>query len=251
MLNQKMSADRVRSAQQVTQVVKVQGDTLVAAVQTAVGDPAVPVRPLLDALTRRIETAADALEAASMAHAAELNDDHGVRAERDELVEATYAAVMSARQSIRGVYGEGALKALGQAKGLPRRPDRVLNAAKALVQEGPAVLADQPRRRGLMVDIDELLVDVNALAPKLADAIAAVDREVREAKETLVARDDAMATHDAVFTAGAQVIEALFRLGGLPAYANAVRPSKRRPGRVDTLDTPSEADAAPPADGDA
>lgn len=242
MLNHKGSADRVRSAEQVVQVITVQGDALTAGLQQSLGaDPG--VGPLLAAVRGKLNAASEALATASAAHEAELDDDHGVRAERDARLEAVYEALVDARDGIRGAYGPATLKAMGQAGRLVRRPDRVATAARALLAKAPAVLAAATPRAGFSVDAAAMLAPVEAALPAFEAALTAVDREVREAALTLTERNRAMEAHDAVFGNAASALSALFRLANEPELARRVRPSRRRAGEVAVFDGEPESDA--------
>lgn len=243
-MNQKISADRVRSAQQVLAVVEVHGDALAAGLGETLGE-AGAIRPFIAALADRIREAADALEAAAVAHEDELNDDAGPRAARDALVEAVYARIVQVRQIVGGAFGREALVALGQIGRLVDRPDRVASAGKSLVANLPRVLSQHTPSAGLSVDVDALLGPLADDVRALSEAIAAVDREAREAVGTLVARDAALKAHDTIFGRSAATLSALFRLAGMDALARRVRPSNRRAGRVERLD----GEPADPTDG--
>lgn len=232
MTSQKMVADRLRSAQKVIEVVRTQGETLAAGLRSRLQAPDYDPAPTLTHIAAAITRAADDLQAAMIAHTDELADDAAPRAARDEYTEALLTGVVRMRRAIGGVYGGAALEALGQAGRLDRRPDRALIAAETLMRKAPEVLPGRSGDLGLQVDPAQVIATLEGPAAALKAALGDVTREAREAELTLLARNVAMATYDAIFTEGATALAALFRLAGLPEHAARVRPSGRRPGRV-------------------
>lgn len=247
----KQSADRLRSADQVLEAITTHTGALEAALRVQLTAPELPLHAVLSAIATSISTSADALRATSAAHQAELNDDHAPRAARDTHAATLYSAVVDLRQAVRGMYGQSTLKALGQTGTLHARPDQLLATARALLESVPTILPHHTPRFSAL-DPETLVAPLRAPIAGLAEALAGVDREAREAEATLIARNDAMQAYDQAFSRGAAAVASLFRLAGMDEHARRVRPSTRRPGQVaEFVDAEgalpdAEPDAAPP-----
>lgn len=227
----KQSADRLRSADQVLEAITIHTAAAEAALRTQLNAPDLPLQAVFSAIATSISTAADALRTTSAAHQVELNDDHAPRAARDTHATTLYSAVVDLRQAVRGMYGHATLKAIGQTGDLNARPDQLLATAKALLEAVPAILPTQTPRFS-PIDPEALVAPLRAPVAGLAEALAGVDREAREAEATLIARNNAMHAYDQAFSRGAASVASLFRLAGMDEHARRVRPSTRRPGRV-------------------
>lgn len=244
----RMVANRLRAARRVAQAAHTHADAVGARLDAefaAVGIPAPPGAAIIRAHGLLIQRRADALEIADRAHDEELADDAAPRSDRDNAIEAITARLAE----IRDVVGIVADPALQKRLGLtlqPSRltPDELIQAAKIVADRLRTI--PLPERRGVRVDAIELAVSLDALSRELDAALAAVDRELREAEATLQTKHQAMTTYDKTFTGAAAALSALFNLADEPELARRVRPSTRRPGQtlLDDADT-LDADATP------
>lgn len=244
----RMVANRLRAARRVAQAAHTHADAVGARLDAefaAVGIAAPPGADIIRAHGHLIQRRADALEIADRAHDEELADDAAPRADRDNAIE----AIATRLNEIRDVVGIVADATLQKRLGLtlqPSRltPDELIQAAKTVADRLRTIAL--PERRGVRVDAHELADSLDAHSRELDAALAAVDRELREAEATLQTKHQAMSAYDKAFTGAAAALSALFNLADEPELARRVRPSTRRPGQT-VLDEaePSDADGAP------
>jgi hypothetical protein len=183
---------------------------------------------------RKLRRTNEALVAASDAHDRELADDAGPREARDAAAAALTKEVVEIRGALEAAYGAGILGQLGLDGKTEVEPKAILAKAKRLVAsiKDPGQTWPKPRRKGIKVDPNAWLEDLEKPINILEKAQADVAREAREAHATGDAKTRAMEENDAMFGRGASYLAALFRLVGDDTLAAKVRPSARRPGRV-------------------
>lgn len=193
---------------------------------------------------RKIAADNAALVAADRAHEKELSDDAGPREDRDAAAVKVRSVLVDLRAAIESAYGARGLTLLGLGDAIAVDPS-VLAAAGGNVQKAlkdPTLQLPKPKRAGMTIDRAAFALDLTAELPALQKALAKVATEDREKETTQQAKNEAMAKNDASFTSGAAFLAVSCQVAGLVDIAAKVRPSGRRPGRVEAED-----DAGAPA----
>lgn len=201
---------------------------------------------LARAATDLLAKSESALVAADEAHAVELADDDGLRANRDALTGQLRDQLVGLRDALVGMYGAKVPEAVGFDGKTPLDPVMLVRFARqiAVALKKPGALPT-PKFKTAVLDPVTESASLTDLANRLADAIDAVAEDVRENQVTKTARDAAQASHDPVFSRSANFLSALFALANEPELADRVRPSTRQPGRL--ASGTDEAAAAPVA----
>ncbi|MEO0323527.1 MAG: hypothetical protein AAF447_11265 [Myxococcota bacterium] len=235
----KLVTDRQKSAELVLAIQGAQGARLGEGLgATLDAEPAAQALRFMTTLTGLLADARDGMVRADAAHEAELGDDPAARQARDKSTDALRDLLVGLRDNVRGLYGTE------RERDIFRQPtpfDPVVLARYAREVAGRlGALAGVPGRlAGSSLEPEPAAQALGAAATRLDDALTRVAEEAREAQVTLTAKDEALARYDAVFTATASTLAALFQLAGESELARRVRPSRRRPGRVDgSTDTP-------------
>ncbi len=229
----KMVLDRNRSALLVMQAAETHGPAVGEKLKAVLGDAAPDAAATIRALGDVIRRDAAAMVAADEAHEAELADDAAPRAARDAAFETVSSLLGEVRATTAVAYGEAAVAELGFAGKTLREPMALVALAGTVVERLPRLRDRAPVTLALRFDP---AVYEAALAPAIAALRASLDevrREAREAEATHTAKQRALATYDERFAAAASALTGLFHLAGEHALAERVRPSARRPGRVE------------------
>lgn len=206
----------------------------------AAGERLPDVALLLRLLGRGITADGDTLGRVDLAHEKELSDDTGPRRRRDESAAALYQISYETRDAVSSHYGEEALAALTMSAPAPTDPTALVHWVKSAVERlhDPKAKLPAPRSKAVRIDRKALGDELAAGLPALSAALKDVERERREAEDTLSAKGKAMQRYDATFRQGAGVLTALFRAAGMDDLAGKVRPSGRKPGRTAAEDNP-------------
>jgi hypothetical protein len=250
----KMVNDRQRSARVVIHAAFTQAETLSTQLEEMLA-PGLPadgnssVSGMIRRLGRTLQASIDRLVAADKAHEAEKSDDLAVRVELEEATEQLYREVVEFRTGLEAVGHPNALLHIGVAGATPREPVALVRLGQAVQDQLPLVATMVPVRRGLTFDAMTYQEPLAAAVARLEAAQDAMQREQRELQITLMAKNRALAEHDACFMTVARTLEALFRLAGLTELADRVRPSARRPGQVEEeIEVPGEEAPAVPGE---
>jgi hypothetical protein len=206
---------------------------------------------LVRLIGRKIAADNAALVAADRAHEQELADDAGPREDRDEAAARVRSVLVDLRAAIESTYGARGLMLLGLGDAVPIDPS-VLATAGSSVQKAlndPEIKLPSPRRAGMLIDRAAFALDLAAELPALQEALAKVATEEREKEATQRAKNEAMAKNDATFASGASYLAMSCQMAGLAEIAAKVRPSGRRPGRVEVEDV-TEAPVDAPGGGE-
>jgi hypothetical protein len=196
---------------------------------------------------RSIEGANAALVEADAAHERELSDDAAPREARDEAAAAIRETAVDLRAAVDAAHGPAGLRAIGLDGAVPVDPEALGRLAEDVASRLEDAHVKLPKaRRGLSIDRAAFAEDLRATLPALRKALGDVAREAREAEQTMSKKRAALAANDAAFTAGADLLSALFWAAGQTELGDRVRPSRRRPGQVADEQPPQP---APPADG--
>jgi hypothetical protein len=181
-------------------------------------------------------------------------DDPLVRASRDEALAALRTEFAEIGASIEGAYGDG-LRGHYQLSGpLPSTAELALAAAKATLGALKKGAPSDAPREGRSVDFRALARLLETRVDALSDALTAVKREDKEAQQALLARDNAIAEFEPIYSGVANITVGLLELTGQTALAERVKPTVRRRAGLDappaepTTD-PSAPDAGAPGSG--
>ncbi|MFO0647155.1 MAG: hypothetical protein U0326_13020 [Polyangiales bacterium] len=193
---------------------------------------------------RLLKADSDALVAADDAHEDEKADDAAPRRVRDASAARVREGCVHARDGVSTVYGEAALRVLGMGTAPPAVSDGAAlvrwATAAATKLEDVAVVLPKPVRRGVSIDRAALAEGIREKLSSLSESIADVERERRELEATQAAKNSAAERNDRTFALVANVASAVFDAAGMPDQAAKVRPSVKRPGRVEDADGPPD-----------
>ncbi len=255
-MTSKLVTDREKSARAVEAAAETHAAQIAAGFQRELSShlragETLPDTGLLARLIGR-KIAADnaALVAADRAHEKELSDDAGPREDRDAAAAKVRSVLVDLRAAIESAYGARGLTLLGLGDAIAVDPS-VLAAAGGNVQKAlkdSTLQLPKPKRAGMTIDRAAFALDLTAELPALQKALAKVATEDREKETTQQAKNEAMAKNDASFTSGADFLAVSCQVAGLVDIAAKVRPSGRRPGRVEAEDD-AGAPAAEPTGG--
>ena len=243
----KQVTDRDRSSSQVTATVDANAaevDQRLRALFTGHVQPT-EVMPdfafLVRLIGRHLSSAADVLNAADLAHEAEIGDDVQPRVERDDSEADLRETTINYRNAISVGYGDVVMRSHGIGSAAPPDPRGLIRYAKdfhsGLID--PARTPSTPPRGGIAVDRTTLAAELAPRIARLEAALESVTREAAELKLTQTAKDDAITANDTAFSGVANAVEGLLILAGRRDLAARVRPSARRPGIVDEAVDPS------------
>ena len=229
----KMVTDRQKSASLALAILDAQGARLRSGLRAELGEAGADAGlAYLSTLASRVAEARDGMIDADEAHEAELGDDPGAREARDVATATLRERLVTLRESVRGVYGPLAERALfsGSASPDPVVLARQAGEVAARLESNPL---PPPRVTGATVDAAAIVQQLREGRDTLEAALEVVAREAREAQVTLTAKTGAMATYDRAFTHFASSLFTAFERADEPELAARVRPSRRRPGRLD------------------
>ena len=227
----KTVADRLGISEQVIQAVEVQGPKVADAITNNLGASLpreVVVRAVMGWLGRHLRGAHDALREADLAHAMELTDDAMPRRARDQANAALRAVLIAASNVVRGTYGEPFSESVGLEAPLQVRPDLLVAQARGIVRSVRGAAAPAPVTPGVSVDLAALAHGIEVAGSALADSLASVLREEREAQSTLSTRDEAMSRFERVYAGVAEIFCGFCTLAGFDDLSAKARPTARR-----------------------
>lgn len=229
----KLIADRMAILRTVRTALQVHGPDVVPEIEKLVFPDGIPqnltVAGFLTAVDKTLERYGDALIASDEQHAAELADDGGIRASRDARIHEVRNYLSSLRDVITANYGAEVAAAYGLSGPTTDEAQHLLNTSKTsakLLRSRP--LTEAPRNKSLKIDPLLAADDLDEHNAALSKALDDVEREKREAQATLSAKDAQVARWPVVYSGSADVVAALFVLGGRPELAEKVRPTARR-----------------------
>lgn len=186
------------------------------------------IRLFLDWLGANIEHETDAMVEAELAYVTEQADDPEVRARRDTVVVHVLTAVSRARARIGSVLGDEGLALYGLDRPVPRGPQEVADYTGVVIK----LLRDKPRSvpDGLdgVVDTAVLASALDGALAPLTEALSAVQTEQRELEGAMIRRDDQVSEWHEVYQGGATALTGIYRMAGLLALSQRVRPTIRR-----------------------
>ncbi len=174
------------------------------------------------------------------------------RTRRDAHVQEVNTKVARVRRTVSGVFNDGEMVEIGLSRRNARDSEVLLEQAASLVVnlERPDLELSAEQLGGVDVDASVLAQDIKPCADKLQQSLTELRREQRQTEATLFAKNEAMDEFNHGFLWIARSVESLLQLAGLPEQAGRVRPSSRRPGVTERLETSDTDGDEPSADGD-
>ena len=157
------------------------------------------------------------------------------RGERASALAALYRRVVDLRRLLRGIFGAAPARRLLGLAGETSRDEVVLlrQAEQSTARLGDACRALPPACfTPAAGDRARWTAPVEAATETLRSAGARASRTIKEMEAAAADRRRALAAYNDVFARVAGWLECSYRAAGHDPYADLVRPSKRRPGRL-------------------
>ena len=221
-------------------------------------------RAMQELVVRAILAEARVLEEADKANVLERSGDTRPRLKVKRARANVRRKMIEVGDLCRGLYGrELATELVVTENGVARRSRMLLKQADHTLDRLRAPEFELPELNldGVEITPAELASSLEPYVEELRRAIDEVDREVRRAALTQTAKDRAMASYQATYSAGLQFLKGLYRLVGRQDLAERLAPRRRR--RSGSNDNEEEQEqeeqeeqeassetAAEPADGD-
>ena len=189
--------------------------------------------------------------------ALERGQDAEVREGRDKAAADLRQALIQARGMVEGFWGADAAAKAGLSGGTPLVPqDLVVFANNACAQLGQALAGRKPLVPMAPPEVAELQAMIAGPAEVLQQALLSLGADERETQGVQNRRDKAIATWDKTYIPVANIVEHLFRLADMHAWADQVRPTARRragiaePEDLDALGDDAEIEVVEPVGGE-
>ncbi|RAL25376.1 hypothetical protein DL240_03975 [Lujinxingia litoralis] len=229
----KQTAYRLAIKENVRSSVRSHRETLAAAVERKLFGKEAPgpltVAELIDALTRSLDAKYAAFVALEQELAVERSQDARARGGRDEAMEGLRQALIRVRGVIEGFWGAPAVAHAGFIGVTPQVVhDLVMYAKNVDAQLGQGLDAFEPQLPMSPPDVQEMRELIRGQVAALEAALATMGTEERETQDLQNRRDQAAEAWDKTYIPVANIVEHLFRLADMPAWADQVRPTARR-----------------------
>lgn len=179
---------------------------------------------------RLLRAATDAMVQADDRNERELADDTGPRRKRDDATATAYAELTRLRAVVDTAFGGRGVEHLGFKGQTPSDPAGVSKQADDVLAALPTLNSIPLSDDAVSVDIAKLTASLKPHADALRAAMSEVQREEREAEQTLIDKQRAMAECEVTCQAVIKLIEGLLMTGGEYELSNRVRPPGRAPG---------------------
>lgn len=225
----KLTTDRLKVSKTVNTAFGAYGESIAQGLAASVVPPpegfaAMAMRWLGESLT----TAESNLRAADIAHTLEAADDAEPRTRRDLATREARNALVSASDSVRGIYGVGVSENVGLEATLPDRPDQVNHLADTVVKALRAAPAPTPLFEGASLSLETVATRIESKRLALQAALDKVALEERELQTTMSQRDQATARWSRTYAGVAMILSGLATLAGLDDLASKVKPTERK-----------------------
>ncbi len=163
----------------------------------------------------------------------------GYRRIRDIAYKELNPHVAGIRDIFRGACGSEVIEDLGFALRMPVQAAELHEQAEHLMARLGAPDMELPKIRYQGVTLDPLAMaeGLRPLVEKLGTALENVSQSERETEAMKIAKDETISAYDRSFLWAARSAESLFKLAELPEIARRVRPSSRRSGVTDEVET--------------
>ncbi len=174
------------------------------------------------------------------------------RGQRDADVKLVNAKVGRVRKVFTGVFDDQQAAEIGMARRNARDSEVLLEQAATLAANlGRSELElTEAQLGGVDVNAPQLAQDVKPSADRLQQSLSKLRRDEKRTEATMLAKGKAMEEFNHGFLWIARSIESHLQLAGLEEQALRVRPSSRRPGVTERLETSGDEGDEPEAQGD-
>jgi len=199
-------------------------------------------------LGRYLQMQLDALVAADEVHLEELDDDLDPRLRRDDAAEDLYRKLIEVREGLNAVFGSDQAGALIGIEGVTARDPLALHrqANRALERlRAPDEGLPPQRLAGLQLDTAALADELQPATDQLTQALADVDRELRETETSLGLKTEAIEAFDRAVRGVGRILKGCDELAEYPDFAEKIRLSRRRGSASENPD----AEEGPPEEG--
>lgn len=195
--------------------------------------------PVVEMLVQVLTEARDLLIASDRMRRDQTAKATHYRGLRDAASAALSHNLVGLRDTFLGACGTEIAAQLGFALRTPQQPGELFEQAQHLVARlgDPELVLPEPRYKGILLDAAEMTAELQPLVDKLGETLEDLSREARLDESTKIAKDEMLHAYDRTFLWAARTAESLFRLVNLPEVAKRVRPSTRRPGLTDEVET--------------
>jgi len=159
---------------------------------------------------------------------------------RDEAFKELNTFVMGIKDTFRGACGDASTAEVGFALRMPVQAAELHEQAVHLMARLSQPDAELPAVRYRAVTLHPPSVVVEEMQPmveRLGVTLEDVSREQSKVDALKIAKDEALEAYNRAFLWVAQSAESLFKLANLPEIAKRVRPSSRRAGVTDEVDS--------------
>lgn len=186
------------------------------------------VHPFIKALGALLRGATRELEAKELAYLAELADDEGPRAVRDEQVASLTEMLQRTKELIRGCLGADGLATYGLDTPLPQMPDELIDRTAGIAK----LLRDNPDKAtdplGLELDPPKVAEKLTLAMGPLGQSLETLAREENERIEALRERDQSIEAWTGIYRGVATTLSGLIHLAGFTTLAEQIRPTEAR-----------------------
>lgn len=156
-------------------------------------------------------------------------EDRVAREHRGEAIVDLRECIIDTRSIVEGFWGSRAVRFLTLTGETPRQPDSLVTYARNVEQKlSQGLDRFELRLNANPPSAEQLAAELDQRINTLAEALEAVEDDVRETQDAQQARNRAAEAWDDHYVPTATIVEHLFRLGGMPEHAERVRPTTRR-----------------------
>ncbi|MBN2525539.1 MAG: hypothetical protein JXR76_04035 [Deltaproteobacteria bacterium] len=187
---------------------------------------------LINGLTASLSECTRRMIEADTANEAELQDDDGVRRNRDEAAEKLYSQLTTTRDQVTIICGPEFVAELGFRGDTPRDPVALTRLAEVVQHKLNTTLAPVPLIPGYVFDANIWKKPLTEYLIALKEALYSEANESREAEATLLAKREAISRYDQEFSRTANLVSTLLEISGEAELARRVRPSFQQPGQT-------------------
>lgn len=194
----------------------------------AESDPPIDLLAFQNRLGGILQAERVAMEAADSAHIEELRDDIGPRERRDAAIASLHDRVSRVRGTVETVFAAGASNRLFAIRGLTsRNPEVLRRQAERMLERlrDTSKPLPEPEVTWLAVDPAAWAAEIEPAHAELLAALRDVYADRRRAETSFRLKQEALDAHNRTYAAVTSILSGLYRLAGLDAYDERLRPT--------------------------